>query len=100
MTTAIFVMGIFGLIVLGSLVVCAALGALAYVWNGVTESLVITSRQAERQQVIQHLYTTSWWFSEYPDAQHALALAAEELATGRQDSSSLREAFRFKTGRK
>lgn len=100
MTDLVFIIGVFGYFVLGILAICAALALLAAAWSKATESVIVTARNEERLRIIQYLHTTSWWFSEYQDAQHALALAAEEMATGRQDSSRLRETFKLKTGRK
>lgn len=87
------------------LVICVGMIALMLLCIGkayerFTEGVMRAAVEQERMRTLHHYHATSWWFSEFPDVQHALALVAEEIATGRCDSSRLRDDWKRKTGRK
>jgi len=99
MGTAILIVGTMGCALIFIALACLLLSVVAKAWEKATERIIIAAKQEERAQIANHYLATSWWFSEYPDAQHALKLATLEIVSGRQNSSQLREDFKKATGR-
>lgn len=100
MGTAIIIVGVAACLVGLGCVACIFLMLTAQAFEKASRDCIAAARAQEREAIAHHYAATAWWFSEFPDAQHALRLVTEEIVTGRQDSSRLRDDWKKATGRK